>query len=65
MLNENTIYNMLDKIRSELLTIEIEIAEKNKNGKQFDFVTSPKLAHKVDAVKNRIDSINSKVYQES
>ena len=64
MLQEDNIYCILDLINQQLLTIEIEIVERNKNGKQFDYVSSPRLARKVDAVKNRADAISHKVYQE-
>jgi hypothetical protein len=62
--NRETLLEYINKSR-ELLRYALDILEEeNQDGKQFDYVNSPKLSDSYDALERTVKSIGKIVYQE-
>ena len=64
MTNRETILDNLQQVRSLLLSTLLLLDDENKDGKQFDYVNSPRLSDSFDAVNSTVQKINRIVYQE-
>ena len=64
MENRKTILENLEQVRSLLLSTLLLLDEENKDGKQFDYVSSPRLSDRFDMVNRTMQKINKIIYQE-
>lgn len=62
--NRKTILDNLDQIRGLLISTLNLLDDENQNGKQFDYVNSPKLSDSFDAANKTMKKIEKIVYQE-
>ena len=53
----------LHTMRGLAITVLLDLDEENKDGKQFDYCTSPKLSDEFDALNRSIERINDIIYQ--
>ena len=63
-MDRNTIISSLENSYVELRNLYIAIQDANDEGRQFDFVSYPRLSQVVDRLKATINHINCIVYQE-
>ena len=63
-MKRDEIIQELKKVNSRLNEIYIDINNENTIGKQFDFVSHPRLADAVDMLRKMSQSIDKIVYQE-
>ena len=61
--NKKKIMDNLEQARSLLLSALILLDDENKDGKQFDYCTSPRLSEVFDPVSRTVKSINEIIYQ--
>ena len=64
MENRKTILENLEQIRGILISTLLLLDEENQDGKQFDYVNSPKLSDSFDAANRTMQKINKIIYQE-
>lgn len=64
MNNRAIILEKIQNARSELLTALTMLDDENKDGKQFDYVNSPRLSDSFDALNKTVKRIGKIVYQE-
>jgi len=64
MTDREKIIDNLQQVRSLLLSTLLLLDDENKDGKQFDYVNSPRLSDSFDAVNRTMQKINKIVYQE-
>ena len=64
MENRKTILENLEQIRGVLISTLLLLDEENQDGKQFDYVNSPKLSDSFDAANRTMQKINKIIYQE-
>ena len=64
MNNRTIILEKINNARSDLLTALNLLIDENENGKQFDYVNSPKLSDSFDAFNRTVERIRKIVYQE-
>lgn len=62
--NRTIILEKINNARSDLLTALNLLIDENENGKQFDYVSSPKLSDSFDALNRTVERIGKIVYQE-
>lgn len=62
--NRTIILEKINNARSDLLTALNLLIDENENGKQFDYVNSPKLSDSFDALNRTVERIGKIVYQE-
>lgn len=62
---KNQVFTNLEIAMAELNGVHTYLIEENRGGRQFDYVTNPKLSDKVDELVNKVEKIRQIVYQES
>ena len=62
--NRKTIIDNLEQVRGILISTLLLLDEENKDGKQYDYVNSPKLSDSFDAANRTMQKINKIIYQE-
>lgn len=62
--NRKTIIDNLEQVRGILISTLLLLDEENQDGKQFDYVNSPKLSDVFDAANRTMEKINKIIYQE-
>ena len=62
--NRKQILENLNQIRGLLISTLNLLDDENENGKQFDYVNSPKLSDSFDALNRTVERIGKIVYQE-
>ena len=62
--NRKQILENLNQIRGLLISTLNLLDEENKDGKQFDYVNSPRLSDNFDGVNRTVNKINKIIYQE-
>jgi hypothetical protein len=63
MNNQTKIIENINQVREILLETLSLLMEENKDGKQFDFVNSPRLAENFDSANRTMDRIEKIIYQ--
>lgn len=61
--NKKIIIENLNQIRSLLLSTLLKLDDENKDGKQFDYVNSPRLSDAFDAASVTMQRIEKIIYQ--
>jgi len=64
MTDREKIIDNLQQVRNLLLSTLLLLDDENKDGKQFDYVNSPRLSDSFDAANRTMQKINKIVYQE-
>jgi hypothetical protein len=62
MNNRTIILEKINNARSDLLTALNLLIDENENGKQFDYVNSPRLSDSFDGVNRTVNKINKVIY---
>ena len=62
-MSREVILQVLSEAKAKLLEALIHIRVENQDGKQFDFVSHPRLADTVDSLRKTISDIDDIVYQ--
>ena len=62
-MDRNSIISVLEECHGKLNDAFIDIRHENEDGKQFDFVSHPRLSDAVDKLWATISSIDNIVYQ--
>ena len=62
-MDRNTIISSLENSHVELRNLYIAIQNENGEGRQFDFVSHPRLSQVVDRLRTTINHIDRIVYQ--
>ena len=63
-MDRNAIISSLESSNVELRNLHIAIQNENGEGRQFDFVSHPRLSYAVDRLRTTIGKIDRIVYQE-
>ena len=64
-MSRDEIIQLLNECKGKLRDALIDIRNENGAGKQFDYVSHPRLSDAVDGLKNIINEIDGIVYQEN
>lgn len=62
--NRTKILDNITEARGLLITVLNLLDEENKDGKQFDYVNSPRLSDSFDALNKTVKRIERIIYQE-